>query len=401
MFSEGPSRASGPVALFLRSLWDGLLPTAFRQDPELLRRANRVAALHLAMLIWVPVFGVIYYLLGAPVAANVIFSGGVLLIGSLMLLRRGKSPALCGGLLTAAAWYVYTAVACLTGGATAPVMVWYASIPILAVLMCGTRAGFYWTVYSAVTIACFALWQQLGYQCLIEVSPAGLRFLHFTGLVGLLSCVYILVNLLKNIELNVQESLHEANRCLELQATLDGLTGIANRRRFDMVLDEEWRRHERGQMPLSVLLIDVDLFKQYNDELGHLAGDYCLRAIAQAIQTSVGRAGDFVARYGGEEFAVILPDTDLNASIWIAEEIRRGVEQLQLHHPNSTAGMHVTISVGITTCVPERDTWCLDFLHNADVALYRAKANGRNQSIHAGSTMPAKPTLQPATAVGS
>jgi diguanylate cyclase (GGDEF)-like protein len=389
------------VALFLRSLWEGLLPSELRQDPELLRRANRVAALHLAMLIWVPVFGVLYYLLGAHIGANVIFSGGVLLIGSLTLLRRGKSPALCGGLLTAAAWYVYTALACLTGGATAPVMVWYASIPILAVLMCGTRAGFYWTLYSAATIAGFALWQELGYQCLNEVSPAGLRFLGFTGLVGLLACVYILVNLLKNIELNVQESLHEANRCLELQATLDGLTGIGNRRSFDMVLDEEWRRHERGQLPLSVLLIDVDLFKQYNDELGHLAGDDCLRSIARAIQTSVGRAGDFVARYGGEEFAVILPDTDLNASIWIAEEIRRGVERAQIHHPNSTVGMHVTISVGITTCVPLRNAWCLDFLHNADVALYRAKANGRNQSVHIGSTTPVRPAMQQAATVGS
>lgn len=384
------------MALFLRSLWDGLLPSEFRQDPELLRRANRVAALHLAMLIWVPVFGILYYLLGAPIGANVIFSGGVLLIGSLMLLRRGKSPALCGGLLTAAAWYVYTALACLTGGATAPVMMWYASIPILAVLMCGTRAGFYWTLYSAVTIAGFCLWQQLGYQCLNEIAPAGMRLLEFTGLVGLLSCVYILVNLLKNIELNVQESLHEANRCLELQATLDGLTGIANRRSFDAVLDEEWRRHERGQLPLSVLLIDVDLFKQYNDELGHLAGDDCLREIARAIQASVGRAGDFVARYGGEEFAVILPDTDLNASIWIAEEIRRGVEGLKIHHPTSPVGAYVTISVGATTCVPLRNAWCLDFLHNADVALYRAKASGRNQSIHVGSTTPVKPTLQPA-----
>ena len=198
----------------------------------------------------------------------------------------------------------------------------------------------------------------------------------------MLACVYILVNLLKNIELNVQESLHEANRCLELQATLDGMTGIANRRSFDLVLDEEWRRHERGQLPLSVLLIDVDLFKQYNDELGHLAGDDCLRAIASSIQTSVGRAGDFVARYGGEEFAVILPDTDLHASIWIAEEIRRGVERLRTPPSPLAVNRYVTISVGVTTCVPLRKGWCLDFLHNADVALYRAKANGRNQSVH-------------------
>jgi diguanylate cyclase (GGDEF)-like protein len=370
------------VGQFLRSLWHDLLPSKFRQDPSLLRQANRVAALHLAMVIWVPVFGIHYYLLGGRFSADVIYSGGVLIIASLLLLRRGYTPSLCGGLLTAIAWYVYTALACLSGGSGAPVMVWYATVPILAVLLCGTLQGFYWTIISAVTVAAFALWQSLGYQCFNELSPAGFVFLQFTGLVGLLWCIYILVNLLKNIELNVQESLHEVNRSLELQATLDGLTGIANRRRFDIVLDAEWRRHERGQLPLSVLLIDVDLFKQYNDELGHLAGDDCLREIACAIQSSVGRAGDIVARYGGEEFAVILPDTDLHASIWIAEEIRRGVERLRIRHPHSLFNRYLTISVGVTTCVPLREGYCKDFLHNADLALYRAKANGRNQSVH-------------------
>jgi diguanylate cyclase (GGDEF)-like protein len=96
----------------------------------------------------------------------------------------------------------------------------------------------------------------------------------------------------------------------------------------------------------------------------------------------VGRAGDIVARYGGEEFAVILPDTDLHASIWIAEEIRRGVERLRIRHPHSLFNRYLTISVGVTTCVPLREGYCKDFLHNADLALYRAKANGRNQSVH-------------------
>lgn len=374
------------MAVFLRSLWSGLIPQEFRRDPELLRQAHRVAALHLAMLIWVPIFALLYYALGAPISGNVVFSGGVLLLGSLMLLKRGISPTFCGHLLTGSALYVYTALACLTGGATAPVMVWYASIPILAVLMCGTRSGFYWTDASAVIIAIFALAQHFGLQCLNEVSPGGLRFLGFTGLVGLLTCVYLLVNVLKNIEYNVQKSLHEANRNLELQATIDGLTSIRNRRSFDAMLEQEWRRHQRLQNPLSMLLIDVDLFKQYNDEFGHLAGDDCLRTIAQTLDSCLRRSGDFVARFGGEEFAVILPDTDEHSSVWVANEIRRRVTELEIAHPRSAISPYVTISVGATTAVPGRDAWSLDFLHDADVALYQAKAKGRNETVHISST---------------
>ncbi len=372
-----------PIARpILRAFWNEWIPPEFRQDPELLRQANRVAALHLAMLIWVPVFALLYYALGAPISGNIVFSGGVLLFASLLLMRRGNSPAFCGNFLAGAAWYVYTALACFTGGAGAPVMVWYASIPILAVLMCGTRAGFYWTATSALSITGFALAQEFGIVFLNEVSPGGMRLLDYTGLVGLLACVYVLVKVLKQIEYNAQQSLHETNRTLELQAAIDGLTGIANRRTFDAVLEQEWKRHVRAQLPLSVLLIDADLFKQYNDESGHLAGDDCLRCIARTIQESMRRSGDFVARYGGEEFAVILPNTDVQPSIRIAETIRARVEALQIRHPRSSVRPHVTISVGATTTVPSRDGWCLDFLHDADMALYRAKGNGRNETVH-------------------
>lgn len=377
------------MAIFLRALWNGLIPPELRRNPDLLRQANRVAGLHLAMLIWVPVFTLIYYALGAPISGNIVASGGVLLLGSLMLLRRGKPPEFCGNCLTAAAWYVYTGLACFTAGAGAPVMVWYATIPILAVLMSGTRSGFYWTITSAATITGFALAKEFGVEFPQEVSPGGLRFLDYTGLVGLLWCVFILVKVLKKVEQDFQQSLHEANRNLELQATIDGMTGIANRRNFDVVLHREWSRHERMQLPLSLLLCDVDLFKQYNDELGHLAGDDCLRAIAQAVSAFLRRSGDFVARYGGEEFAVILPNTGEHAAVWVGDQIRELVKSLEIPHPGSSVCPFVTLSVGIATTIPSRDAWCLDFVHDADVALYRAKALGRNQTVH-GNAAPAE-----------
>jgi diguanylate cyclase (GGDEF)-like protein len=369
------------VAVLFRALWNELFPPEYRRDIDLLRQANRVAGLHLAMLVWVPVFAAFYYGLGAPTCGTIICSGGVLLLGSLVLLHRGKSPSFCGHLLTAAAWYVYTSLALLTGGVGAPVTMWYATIPILAMLMCGQRAGFWWTSASALTITALALAREWGIDAYQEVSRAGLRFLDYTGLVGLLLCVYFLVKVLKKVEADFQESLHEANRSLELQATIDGLTGVANRRTFDRALEEEWKRHERTQGPLSVLMFDVDHFKQYNDELGHLAGDDCLRTIAQSVAGYLRRTGDVIARYGGEEFGVILPNTGEQSAVWVADQIRELVKSLEIPHPASTVSRFVTISVGVASTVPTRGGWCIDFLHDADVALYRAKGEGRNRTV--------------------
>jgi diguanylate cyclase (GGDEF)-like protein len=367
------------------AIWNSLLAPEMRLNAPLMRQAKRVVALHLAMLIWVPIFTLLYYALSAPVSADVILSGGVLLFASLMLLRQGHSPSFCGNFLTGSAWYVYTGLAFMNGGAVAPVVMWYASIPILAVLMCGTRSGLNWTMLSAFTIACFTIAMQFDYRCAQELTPQGQQFMHFTGLIGLLTCVYILVYVLKRIEADAQEALHEANRTLEQQATIDVLTGIGNRRSFDLVLDQECRRHVRTQSPLSVLMLDVDLFKQFNDELGHLAGDDCLRSIAQAIGGCLRRPADFVARYGGEEFAVILPDTDEISSFQMAETIRCRIQGLKIPHPGSAVCASVTVSIGLSTSVPHRNTWYLDLVHDADIALYRAKAKGRNQSLHVDS----------------
>ncbi len=167
-------------------------------------------------------------------------------------------------------------------------------------------------------------------------------------------------------------------------ATMDGLTGIPNRRAFDQSLAQELRRLGRGTGPLSLVLIDVDHFKRYNDFYGHPAGDDCLRAVAAALAGSVRRAGELAARYGGEEFAILLPGSDMNTAIGLAEKVRSGIAGLCLAHAARPDGAHVTISAGAATLGPAQQGEGAALIGAADQALYRAKAAGRNRVLHAG-----------------
>ncbi len=168
-----------------------------------------------------------------------------------------------------------------------------------------------------------------------------------------------------------------AQIALEQLATRDGLTGLANRRCFDDTLQAEWQRALRQHQPLSLLMVDVDNFKLYNDTNGHLGGDECLKRIAGAVAGEM-RANDLVARYGGEEFAVILPNQSLKGAAIVAERIRCRVEQLQL--PNNNNGRpHVTVSIGAATAIASADTDPSELVAIADAALYRAKHMGRNR----------------------
>jgi diguanylate cyclase (GGDEF)-like protein/PAS domain S-box-containing protein len=168
-----------------------------------------------------------------------------------------------------------------------------------------------------------------------------------------------------------------AQIALEQLATRDGLTGLANRRCFDDTLHAEWARAMRQRQPLSLLMVDVDNFKAYNDANGHLGGDECLKRIATAVASEM-RANDLVARYGGEEFAVILPNQSLKGAASVAERIRTRVEQLQV--PNRLApGQHVTVSIGAATALASPDNSASDLVATADAALYRAKHMGRNR----------------------
>ncbi len=165
---------------------------------------------------------------------------------------------------------------------------------------------------------------------------------------------------------------------LGIQSLTDELTGVANRRRLNNHLEEEVRRAARSYRPLSVVLLDVDHFKQFNDCFGHLAGDDCLIRVALSLQVRVTRAGDLLARYGGEEFCVILPDTDNEAALAFAESLRLKVAGLHIQHPTSSCAPILTISLGVATWLPGLPETSTGLLLKADNALYRAKQQGRN-----------------------
>jgi diguanylate cyclase (GGDEF)-like protein/PAS domain S-box-containing protein len=163
-------------------------------------------------------------------------------------------------------------------------------------------------------------------------------------------------------------------------AGLDGLTGLPNRRTFDETLASEWRRSVRSGEPISLLLIDVDHFNAFNDNLGHGNGDQCLAAVAGVIANSLRRAGDVPARYGGEEFAIILPSTDAAGAEAAAENVRQAIERKGIRHPASPAGPFVTASIGCATARPGQRCRSEELFHRADAALYRAKSLGRNRA---------------------
>lgn len=185
-----------------------------------------------------------------------------------------------------------------------------------------------------------------------------------------------------------------ANQKLQELATTDGLTGIANRRQFDRVLMLEWRRLAREELPLSLIMFDIDFFKLYNEFYGHLGGDDCLRQVAGAIARSAKRAGDLAARYGGEEFAVILPNTSAEGANFVARKICDGIASLKLPHARSSIGPYVTLSCGIATAIPSGEESPDTLIHSADSALYQAKNEGKNRICHASSKSKSSPIFR-------
>jgi len=176
-----------------------------------------------------------------------------------------------------------------------------------------------------------------------------------------------------------QQQLLDSNLMLQRLMNSDGLTGLSNRRHFDEYLELEWRRAMREQQQLSLLMIDVDYFKAYNDTFGHLAGDEALRRVAEAIRGSCSRPSDLPARYGGEEFALVLPNTSPGGARLVAEKLRQSVLGLAIEHTAPAAGAYLTVSVGLATQVPAIGSLCRQLISAADKGLYQAKNGGRNQ----------------------
>jgi two-component system chemotaxis family response regulator WspR len=180
---------------------------------------------------------------------------------------------------------------------------------------------------------------------------------------------------------NSQQELAEANIKLQRLAEIDGLTGIANRRRLDEALDTEWQRGLRSKLPLSLIMFDIDCFKLYNDSHGHPAGDTCLRKVAHALAGCAQRPADLAARYGGEEFVLILPETDTHGALAVASTCRSRIEALGIPHQASTVASVVTLSIGVGTVIPTSNSTPATLVNQADSALYDAKKRGRNQVV--------------------
>jgi diguanylate cyclase (GGDEF)-like protein len=180
---------------------------------------------------------------------------------------------------------------------------------------------------------------------------------------------------------NILQELVVANQRLSALSLLDGLTGVANRRKLDEYMAREWRNARRERNPMTVLMVDIDFFKFYNDTYGHVLGDECLKKIGGILVDSVKRGGDLVARYGGEEFAVVLPDTDSSGGQTVAENIFMKLEAAKIPHAASEIGPYVTVSIGAATLIPEPNSSYNILIEKADVALYKAKRSGRSRRV--------------------
>ncbi len=181
----------------------------------------------------------------------------------------------------------------------------------------------------------------------------------------------------------VQKSmaLERSNQQLERLSATDGLTGLANRRQFDQHLYTEWQRSMRSRQPISLLLIDIDHFKRYNDRYGHLAGDACLRQVAGILYDCAQRSGELVARYGGEEFALLLPGADAEAAMAVAQRCMDEIVRADMPHEDSPVAEHLTVSIGVATVVAVQDLVAESLVRCADEALYRVKSSGRAHYI--------------------
>ena len=176
-----------------------------------------------------------------------------------------------------------------------------------------------------------------------------------------------------------EEELARLYKEVEQLSLLDGLTGIANRRMLDQTLGREWGRAKMNKSPLSLIMLDIDFFKEYNDYYGHTKGDECLKQVAKALRGVSKRIIDLVGRYGGEEFVLILPETNETSALYFAEQCLSTIKQLKIPHISSTVGDVVTVSAGVSTFIPFGETQLSELIECADKLLYQAKKNGRNR----------------------
>jgi diguanylate cyclase (GGDEF)-like protein len=263
----------------------------------------------------------------------------------------------------------------------------------------GTRRVAYYTnippgnyVFRVAAANDDGVWNETGAAFAFELRPHVYQARWFWALVGLLTLALAgaghrwRISRLDARERKLAQlvsertrDLEQANQMLSRFSYLDAVTGIANRRNFDDCLELEWRRVRREGAPLSLIMVDIDHFKAFNDTYGHQQGDECLKAVAQALRRSLHRPGDLCARYGGEEFAAILPGTDAEGALQVAEGLRASVEGLGLLHASSAVAATVTVSVGVGIALSGDESTPQSLLRAADKALYDSKRAGRNR----------------------
>ena len=332
----------------------------------------------LTWVLWVvmAVLTLARYCSGVPLTTAVlVVEGGysLVLLGVLRLARRSQSLMLPGWLIVLGLLLTILVAAQGAGGLNAPIIIAVPFVPMLAAVLLGRRSlPLFVAIGGLLLLGLYGL-QRADWVEVRSLDEQTRGFIQFIVVVSLtLLCSWLGYY----CDRQTEQMYHQ----LTLLAHTDGLTGVANRRFFDDRLNQEWLRNQRVSRPLSLLLLDIDYFKRYNDAYGPVEGDRCLRAIAQTISAHCRRSGELVARYGGEEFGVILPNVDLAEAAAIAESLRLEIESLHSKgHPELKRA--VTVSIGFASTVPHEFEQQERFVVQADEALYRAKRSGRNQSV--------------------
>lgn len=252
------------------------------------------------------------------------------------------------------------------------VFVWQFIVYVLAIFLLGLPKGlifslFFYILVSTIFLLKFASGEKaLPVVCIADILIANAVIIFF-------SFYY------EKVRSDTEKALQEANQKLVELSAHDGLTGLYNRRYFDKMIEMEWKRSIRSGQPLSLIMADIDFFKNYNDTYGHLKGDDCIRAVAKAIRASVKRPCDIAARYGGEEFAIILPNTNSDGAKKIAQIAKNCIRNNAIPHKGSKIDNIVTMSLGISTAIPNSSSKPDDIIAQADDALYKSKTDGRDR----------------------
>ncbi len=325
----------------------------------------------------------VFYLISDPryylpiISANLVFIG--IYFSALPLNRAGRHRLAAA--MTLAAVYAHLFVVTYFISTAAGVHLFYFALGAASGMLLAAGGGaslFLLMLLSAVLfMACH--WLFPPGSASIEIPTNVLNVMYGVSAIGTIFVAGVLSFLFRRAIDRLDAALTRSNEELERLSSQDPLTGLANRRTLDEYLERELSRLRRSSQYVSVLMCDVDHFKQYNDHYGHQAGDACLRAVAGALSRVIRRSSDLVARYGGEEFVIVLPVTDLYGATKVAEEARALVHDLAILHDKSSVGATVSISVGVVCADPEDVQEPSELLSRADAALYEAKRAGRDR----------------------